>query len=363
MKILLLSTLKRKVTADETASRSQIIYQLGKGLVERGHEVSLLGTGDSKIPGVTTISVIDRGWVDLEPTENPWFREIATLQLMLEKVVEIQNDFDIIHNHTFPDFLPAVVSSRLNTPLVTTLHIQPVDYIDTLLSKYPEGSFVSISNAHKSGFRKANIKHIVHNGIDLSLHPFEKNKEDYLLWIGRISGAKNADGSYMDAKGVRHAINLAKATGQKLFLTGPVHDRRAFEADIAPHLNDKIKWIGSISAEQPLSKSETVKLMQNAKAFLMTINWEEPFGLVMAESMSCGTPVIGFKRGAVPEIIVDGKTGFVVDPKDGIVGLQKALEKIDTIKPLDCRNHIEKNFSIEAMIKKYEEVYTKTLGK
>lgn len=359
MKILLLSTLKRKVTALETASRSQIIYQLGKGLVERGHEVSLLGTADSKIPGVTTIPVIKRGWVDLEPTENPWFREIATLQLMLEKMIEIQSDFEVIHNHTFPEFLPSIVSSKLKTPLVTTLHIQPVDYIDELLAKYQQNSFVSISNAHKSGFIKANIQYVVHNGIDLSLHPFEKDKDDYLLWIGRVSGAKNADGSYMDAKGARHAIALARATGQKLFLTGPVHDRRAFEADIAPHLDDQIKWIGTISAEQPLSKSETVKLMQKAKAFLMTINWEEPFGLVMAEAMSCGTPVIGFNRGAVKEVIVDGKTGFVVDPNDGVNGLQKALKKIDTINPKDCRKHVEDNFSIEAMVQKYETVYKK----
>jgi glycosyltransferase involved in cell wall biosynthesis len=357
MKILLVSTLKRKVTADETASRSQIIYQLGLGLAERGHKVSLLGTGDSKIPGVTTIPVIDKGWVDLEPTENPWFREIATLQMALEQMVAMQYDFDVIHNHTFPEFLPPVVSSQLKIPLITTLHLQPVDYIDELLAKYQSSVFVSISNAHKAGFKKAKIARVVHNGIDLSLHPLEEKKDNYLLWIGRISGAKNADGSYMDAKGVRHAIQLAKETGQQLILTGPVHDRRAFEADIVPFLDEKIRWIGKVAAEQPLSKQEIVKLMQKAKAFLMTINWEEPFGLVMAEAMSCGTPVIGFKRGAVPELVLHGKTGFVVDPKDGISGLQKALEKIDSIDPKDCREHVERNFSLEAMVTKYEKVY------
>lgn len=358
MNILLFSTLKRKVTAAETASRSQIIYQLGKCLAEHGHKVSLLGTGDSKIPDVTTISVIDKGWVDMSPVENPWFREIASLQIALEKVVEVQYDFDIIHNHTFPEFLPLVMSAQLKTPLVTTLHIQPVDYIDELLAKYPHAKFISLSNAHKSGFKKAKIDRVIHNGIDLALHPFEKKKDNYLLWIGRISGAKNADGSFLDAKGARHAIQLAQQTGQQLFLTGPVHDRRAFEADIAPFLSDKIRWIGSVSSEQPLSKSEIIRLMQKAKAFLMTINWEEPFGLVMAEAMSCGTPVIGFRRGAVPEVVVDGKTGFVVDPQEGIDGLQSALEKIPLIDPKVCRKHVEEHFSLESMVENYEKAYT-----
>lgn len=357
MKILLLSTLKRKVTAEETASRSQIIYQLGKGLAQRGHEVSLLGTEDSHIPGVTTIPVIKKGWVDLPPTENPWFREIATLQMALEKMVGIQRSFDIIHNHTFPEFLPPAAANRLKIPLVTTLHIQPVDYIDELLAHYPESTFISISHAHKAGFRKAKIERVVYNGIDLSLHPLEEKKNDYLLWIGRVSGAKNADGGYMDAKGVRHAINLAKASGQQLFLTGPVHDLKAFEADIVPFLSDKIRWIGSVSSEQPLSKKEIVQLMQKTKALLMTINWEEPFGLVMAEAMGCGTPVIGFNRGAVPEVVVDGKTGFVVDPKEGIEGLQKALEKLPSINPQVCRKHVEEHFSLETMITNYEKAY------
>ena len=97
--------------------------------------------------------------------------------------------------------------------------------------------------------------------------------------------------------------------------------------------------------------------MQKAKVFLMTINWYEPFGLVMAEAMSCGTPVIGFNRGAVPELIVDGKTGFVVSPQEGIDGLKTALSKLETIKPIDCRNHVVTNFSTQTMIDNYEKTY------
>ena len=102
---------------------------------------------------------------------------------------------------------------------------------------------------------------------------------------------------------------------------------------------------------------EVVKLMQKAKAFLMTVNWYEPFGLVIAEAQSCGTPVIGFDRGAVSELIVNGKTGFVVKPKQEIAGLKMALKNIDKIKPMDCRKHVEKNFSLEKMVQNYEQTY------
>lgn len=103
--------------------------------------------------------------------------------------------------------------------------------------------------------------------------------------------------------------------------------------------------------------------MQKAKAFLMTINWEEPFGLVMAEAQSCGTPVIGFDRGSTSELVINGKTGFVVKPKEGIEGLKRALKKIDRINPRDCREHIEKNFSVKKMIEEYEKIYYRILNK
>ncbi|GAI04287.1 unnamed protein product, partial [marine sediment metagenome] len=182
-------------------------------------------------------------------------------------------------------------------------------------------------------------------------------KEDYLLWIGRLSCAKDKKGVFMDPKGIRWAIKLAKETNSKLLLAGKVEAPGFFERDVKPYLNKKIKWIGPVSPEQSLTKKEVAKLMQKAKAFLMTVNWQEPFGLVMAESMSCGTPVIGFNRGAVSELVADGKTGFVVKPKQGINGLKKALKNIDKINPEDCRAHVEKNFSLEKMVENYEKTY------
>jgi glycosyltransferase involved in cell wall biosynthesis len=363
MKILFASTLKRKVTQDETASRSQIIYQLAKGLAAKGHEVSLIGTGDSLIPGVTIIPVIEKGWVDLPPVENVWFRDVASMAKMAERIVALQDSFDVIHNHLYPDFFLPLIQARLHKPMLTTIHIQATDYIDELLVEYQKSFFVSISEAHKNGFKKAHINTVVYNGINLNEHPFESEKDDYMLWIGRLGRAKNDDGSYADAKGVRHAIALAQATGQRLLLSGNVESQNFFDQDVKPFLNEKIQWVGKVSAEQPLSKNEVVKLMQKAKVFLMTINWQEPFGLVIAEAMSCGTPVIGFDRGAVRELILDGKTGFIVPPDEGIEGLKKALGKIETINPIDCRSHVEEQFSVERMIENYEKIYSEVSSK
>lgn len=357
MKILLVSTLKRKVTAAETASRSRIIFELAKGLAEKGHTISLLGTGDSDIPGVTVIPVIEKSWVDTPYVENPYFYETSSLVRLARKIVEIQNNFDIIHSHVYPDFFIPLVENELTTPLLTTIHIQATDYIDETFSLFKKTHFVSISNAHKSGFKKTKINAVIYNGIDTNLYSFQPQKQDYSLWIGRLSKSKNDKGNYIDPKGIEHAIQLAQKTNEKLLLSGNVEDMQFFNTKVKPFLNNKIQWIGKISPEQSLSKQEVVKLMQGAKAFLMTINWEEPFGLVMAEAMSCGTPVIAFNRGSVSEIVEDGKTGFVVDPDNGINGLKLALSQIQNIKPKDCRDHVLKHFSLEKMIKNYENEY------
>ena len=361
MRILIVSTLKRKVTPEITASRSRIIFELSKGLAQKGHDVSLLGTGDSKIPGVKIIPVIEKGWVDLPPVENPFFREIATMVQLAKKIVSLQDSFDIIHNHLYPEFFTPVIESELKKPMVTTVHVQATDFIDETLSLFKKTKFISISNAHRSEFVKTQFYKVVYNGIDTNLYGFCEKKEDYLFWIGRLSKAKNADGSFMDPKGVRWAIELAKQTGQRLIITGNVEDMEFYNHDVKPHLNDKIQWFGPISSEQMLTKQQVVELMQKARAFLMTINWEEPFGLVMAEAMSCGTPVIAFNRGSVPELIVDGKTGFAVAPEQGIEGLKNVLGKISTIKPQDCRDHVVKNFSVQSMVENYENVYNEIL--
>lgn len=361
MKILIVSTLKRRVGPDIFASRSRIIYQLASKLAEKGHKVSLLGTEDSQIPGVEIIPVLEKGWVDLPPAENNFLRDIASLIKLNKKILEVQKEFDIIHNHTYPDYFPSIVEKELTVPLITTLHALYDGYMDGLLSTFNKTCFVALSSAYKELYQKTKINKVVYNGVDTELYSFNERSGDYLLWVGRLPKGKNPDGSFIDPKGVRSAIKLAKETNQNLFLLGPCEDKKFFEQDVLPFLNEKIQWVGEVSPEQSVPIEKVVELMRNAKAFLMTINQDEPFGLVMAEAGSCGTPVIAFKRGSVPEIVVDGLTGFVVEPSEGIDGLKAALSKIDTIKRENCRKRIEENFTIKKMAENYEELYKQLL--
>ncbi len=363
LRVLIVALLKRKISSKMTAARPRMIFDLTSGLLKRGHKVSILGTGNSFIPGAKIIPVIPKSFVELEPFENPFYAHTAFLTKMAKILEKIGNNFDIIHNHCYPEFINLLVEKNIKTPIATTIHAQMTPEFDETLSLFKKSYFICISEAAKKLVKKTKIYKVIHNGVDTNLYKFSPKKEGYLLWIGRLSKAKDKKGNFMDPKGVKWAIKLAKETNSKLLLAGNVEDPEFFERDVKPYLSKKIRWIGPVSPEQPLTKKEVAKLMQEAKAFLMTINWYEPFGLVMAESMSCGTPVIGFDKGAVSELILDGKTGFVVKPKEGINGLKKALKNIDKIKPGDCRKHVEKNFSLEKMVENYEKTYYKILRK
>lgn len=360
MKILIVSLLKRKINPRITAARPRIIYDLISGLKKRGHKITVLGTGDSFIPGVKIIPVISRCFIDLPAFENPFYAHTGFLVKLAKILEKIGKKFDIIHNHTYPEFINLLVAEKLKKPILTTIHAQMTPQLDDVLSKFNDLKncyFVCISKAQRKLAKKTKIFKVIHNGVDTNLYKFCKKKKDYLLWIGRLSKAKDRKGNFLDPKGVRWAIKLAIKTNSKLFLSGNVEDKEFFNLDVKPYLSKKIKWIGKVLPEQPLTKKQISKLMQKAKAFLMTVNWHEPFGLVMAESQSCGTPVIGFRRGAVAELVVDGKTGFLVKPSEGISGLKKALKNIEKIRPEDCRKHVEENFSLEKMVENYERAY------
>ena len=346
MKILLVSLLKRAVTPQMTASRPRVIYELATGLLAKGHEVTIIGTGDSQVDGATIIPVIPQGFTTLPPFENPFYAEVSYLVQLAKKVEEIAHDYDIIHNHTYPELFNLFAQERIQTPMVTTIHAQATPELDSALACFHDSNLVALSKAHKASFTKATIKDIVYNGIDTQLYSLQEQKGEYLLWIGRLSKAKNNEGEFQDPKGVKWAIELARSTNTPLKLSGNVEDRTFYDQEIKPYLSETIQWVGEVSSEQPLKKEEVVSLMQGARAFLMPINWEEPFGLVMAEAMSCGTPVIGFNRGAVAELVKDGETGFIVESEAGIDGLAKAVERVNSIDPKACREHVVSKFSI-----------------
>jgi len=360
MKILIVSLLKRKITPKITAARPRVIFDLVSGLLKRRHKITILGTGDSSVPGAKIIPVIPKSFVNMPAFENPFYAETGYLVKLAKALEKIGNKFDVVHNHTYPEFINLLVADKLKVPILTTIHAQMTPQLDEVFSQFNDLKncyYVSISQAHRKLAKRTKVWKVIHNGVDTNLYRFHSKKEDYLLWLGRLSKAKDKKGNFIDPKGVKWAIKLAKATNSKLLLSGNVEDPEFFNKDVKPYLSKKIRWIGPVSPEQPLTKKQVAKLMQKAKVFLMTVNWYEPFGLVMAESMSCGTPVIGFDRGSVSELLVNGKTGFVVKPGEGIKGLKKALRKIDQIKPEDCRRHVEKNFSLERMVENYEKAY------
>ncbi len=361
MKILFVTHLKRAVTPTITASRSRVIYDLASGLIKKGHELTILGPGDSDIPGARIIPAIPKSFQDAGPFENEFYAHTAVLTSLAAQLRDIGDEYDIIHNHTYPEYINLLVARDIKTPIVTTVHGQPFPEFDEAFSHFDNTYLVAISHAHKKLFEKTHIYTVVHNGIDTNIYSFEEKKDDYLLWLGRLSKAQNPDGTYQDPKGVRWAIQLAQETGQRLLLSGNVEDMNFYKKDVEPHLNDKIQWVGPVTAEYSLSKEKVANLMQKAKCFLMTINWYEPFGLVMAESMASGTPVIGFDRGAVKEVISDGNTGFVVPPEAGIQGLKDALSKIDTIQPSVCREWVVNHFSQDTMVNNYEKTYQEIL--
>lgn len=381
MKILLVSTLRRPVREDVFASRSRIIYQLGDGLSKKGHEVTLLGTGDSHIPGVKIIPVIEKSLLSMPPVENPFLEAVAFQIQQAKMMVQLQDDFDVIHNHTYPDFFPHIVENDLHKPLVSTLHaLYDPAYMDQTLSLFTRSYFVALSKAYANLYDKTKFFSVVYNGVNTELYAYSQKKDDYMFWLGRLPSGKNAEGSFMDPKGVRWAIELAEKTNQRLLLSGIVEDKEFFERDIKPHLNEKIQWVGGVTPEQSLPIEKVVELMQGARVFLMTVNQQEPFGLVMAEAMSCGTPVIAFSRGSVPEVIEDGKTGLIVNQADettnaewiikesGMPGLIDAVNKLYEMDQNEyaaiqeaCRKHVEEHFTIDKMVSSYEEVYKKLI--
>lgn len=363
LKIALLAPLKRPITPQTTVSRNRVILELAQGLAKRGHSVTIFGTSDSQVPNVEIVGVIRKGLTDLPPSENPFYAETGYLVQLAKKIEEISGDFDIVHNHTYPEFINLMVADKMKVPMITTVHAQGTEELDNTLSLFDNAILVSLSKAHMRLFRKTKFKTIVYNGVDTNSYSLSEIKQDYLLWLGRLSKAKNKDGSFMDPKGIKWAIDLARQTGEKLLISGNIEDMEFYSKDVLPFLNDKIKWVGPISSEQALTREEVISLMQGAKAFLMTINWEEPFGLVMAEAMSCGTPVIGFNRGSVPELIINGKTGFIIDSQEGIGGLKKALARLPAINSKDCREHVIKNFSLDKMIDSYEKLYQEVINK
>jgi glycosyltransferase involved in cell wall biosynthesis len=320
-----------------------VVGHLAKEIVRLGHEVTLFATADSQ-----TLAKLEPGAPQPMRLAGVSPHEYQIYDLMqLTKVMQRADEFDVIHFHVDAAALP--YGNILKTPVVHTIHGILTPLAEKLFAQNRQQNFVSISDSQRRNDLGLNYVSTVYNGIDPSTYEFHPEPEQppYLTFFGRIS----------PEKGPHLAIELAKRTGWRLVMAGKVDraDQDFYEREIKPLIDgEQITYIGEANHAQ---KSE---VMGKAVATLCLLTWEEPFGLVMPESMVCGTPVIAMARGSAPELIAHGKTGFLCHNMDECVAAVNQIEQIDRRA---CREHIEKNFSHIHMVKGYEAVYYQLMEK
>lgn len=314
-----------------------IVSWLSDELVRRGHQVTLFATGDSR-----TSARLIPVWPN-----SLWRANLtsphAIFSLMYEKILEIQDEFDIIHDHC--EWYTVPFSKFLKPPILTTLHHPLTEETTILYKKFPNINYIAISKNQKKSGPGINIIKTIYHGLPIEKYDFNPEPKDYLLWLSKIT----------PQKGVADAIEIAKRAGENLIISGNILKEYGdyFDYRIRPLIDGKqIQFVGASDFEKK------VELFRNAKAFLYPIRRPEPFGLVVIESMACGTPVIAYKEGSMPELIKEAQNGFLVDSVGEAV---RALKKINKISREYCQEYIKKNFPLKRMVNRYEKLYKKIL--
>lgn len=354
MRILILGSVALPIPPPAQGGTELIAYYQAKGLSEKGHEIILVGAkGTSKSFENTKVKVIEVGQGDVvsgssqeqksDPAKTEGSRKLRLEMVYLAQAAQVlidhKGDFDLILNNMRGEAVFLPVAKMLGKALVNVMHLNLFPELSDLFASY-QTQIITISNSQRTDFPDLNYLATVYNGVDTSKYTFNDTMGDYLLMVGSIGRHKNQVA----------AIRVAKKLGMKLVLAGKVRDKDYFEELKKDIDGEQIKWFGE------LEFAEKLKLYQEARAFLFPILWNEPFGLVMIEAMSCGTPVIAFRKGSVSEIIRDNMSGFVVDDEQMMI---EAVNKIDQIKREDCRRHVEENFTVEKMIDSYEKALLK----
>jgi len=306
-----------------------VVSNITEGLVARGWDVTLFATSDS-ITDAELAAVVSKGYEE-DASVDP----AVVSCLHISEVFERANEFDLIHNHF--DFLPLTYSRLVSTPVLTTIHGFSSQKIMPVYYKYKNSYFVSISDSDR--VEGLNYLATIYNGINLSEFNFSNDPGDYLLAYGRIH----------PDKGFHLAIEVAKRVGRRLKIAGFIQDHAYFEQKISPHVDgEDIEYVGTVS------NKERDELLHGAYAVLHLNTIPERFGLVMAEAMAAGVPVVAMDLGSCREVIADRKTGFLVTDVDEAI---KAVQRIPDISREACRDRVEKYFSRDIMVENYERVY------
>jgi glycosyltransferase involved in cell wall biosynthesis len=312
-----------------------VVSLLADGLVDAGHDVTLFASGDSRTKA-------NLAAVFPEAPSRQIGRTFWELKHALACFARA-GEFDIINDHT--GVLGATLGAATSTPVVHTVHGplegEPGEMYDEIAKVASRVGLISISMNQRKPKPHLNWIANCPNALDFSVYPCKPHRGDYLLFLGRLS----------PDKGAHRAVAVAMETGLPLKLAGKLQEqkeREYFHELVEPHLVDGIEYLGEVT------HGEKVELLQNARATLFPIEWEEPFGLVMIESMACGTPVIATRWGAVPEVIEDGRSGIIVDSYTEMAG---ALERADALDPLELRHYVEQEFSPQRMVRDYVGAY------
>ena len=336
LRIAMLSPIAWRTPPRHYGPWERVVSLLTEGLVARGVEVTLFATADS-VTGATLRAVCEKGYEESEAIDP----KVAEC-LHISEVYEQAGAFDLIHNHF--DFLPLSYGGLVDTPVLTTIHGFSSPRILPVFKKYNgKAHYVAISEADRSP--ELDYIATVHHGIDLSEFTFQQEPLDYLLFFGRIH----------PDKGAREAIEIAAAAGRKLVIAGVIQDQRYYEAYIKPHVDgNRVTFVGSVRPK------ERNQLLGGAAALLHPISFNEPFGLSVVEAMACGTPVIAFNRGSMPELIRHGVDGYLVANVEDAVACVSKLAELDRAA---CRHGVEDRFTSARMVAQYIEVYSKILDR
>jgi len=344
MRIAQIAPLAVSVPPPAYGGTEQVVSTLTEELVKRGHEVTLFASGDSvtkaRLWSVRSTSLRVSGIV------YPAIGIDAALYDSINVVAcfERAGEFDIIHNHAAAATM--IMANLIPTPVLMTFHNPLSEATVAVMSAY-NGYYNTLSLSAKRGLPDRGYVGPVYNDIDVDSFPLNSSqREGYLLFLGRICYDK----------GTHVAIDVAQRLNRKLVIAGNVnqHDLQYFQTMVEPRIDGKlVQYFGEATRDQ------TRQLYSQADCLLFPVLWEELFGLVMVEAMACGTPVIAFNRGAAPEVVVDGETGFIVGNVDEMVN---AVGRIGEINRRHCREHVERNFNVPRMVDSYLALYQRILG-
>lgn len=321
-----------------------VIELLAAELVSMGHRMTLFAA-----PGSESLAdvgpVLERTHPDEIQTAIFETDHAAHAFDQIDQAAASGDPFDIVHDHS--GFTAFAFANRLDTPMVHTLHGPFTDDTGPFYERHSQKAYaIAISDYQRQHApRGLRVVAVVPNPIVVDAFPFQAEKEDYLLWIGRL----NAE------KGPQRAITAAREADMRLLLAGPVQpgDEPFFQSEVKPHIDDdRVRYVGEVGDEKK-------ELFARAAALLMPIRWPEPFGLVMTEAMACGTPVIAYPEGAAPEIVVDGETGFVVNSE---MEMADGIKRLHSIDPHRCRESASERFDVAVVAAAYEDAFREVIA-